>query len=299
MTFLSILIALLFERTLENSRPQRRHRWFDRYCSRLSSGGGFLRGLMGQPWGIAIALLPLLLAIGWLQALFNEFGGLFALVFGSAVLLYSLGPGDLGEEVGAYLAARDAGDDQQAASSAQQLCLSEIPDAEPRRSFAVARAVVVLANRRLLAPIFWFVLFGAVGAAAYRMLQLIGERLHAEDGPQEMQQHSDRARQIADWAPARLTAFSYAVAGNFDAVAHAWRTFEHIPLDGPLSEADHLLAHTGLAALDTFPDDADELDDSSELDLAPVVEDALALVWRSLTIWVVVIGAGSLVAALA
>lgn len=303
MTFFSILIALFFERVLDTYRPQRRHAWFDSYCDRLT-GGSFMRGLMRQPWGIAVALLPLLLVVGWLQALFNELGGLFSLVFGSAVLLYAMGPRDLGDDVEAFLAARDAGDDERASSLAQQLCLSEIPDTEPRRSFAVARAVVVLASRRLIAPIFWFVLFGAVGAAAYRAVQLLAARLLAADCPEGMQPYSDRARHLLDWAPARLTAFGYAIAGNFDAVAHAWRTFDYVPSEGALHEADHLLAQTGLAALDTFPDDADELTDNAELtsdnlSMAPVVEDALALVWRSLTLWVAVIGAGSLVAALA
>ena len=74
--------------------------------------------------------------------------------------------------------------------------------------------------------------------------------------------------------------------------------------DGPLDEADNLLAQTGLGALDTFPDDADELAGDagavadSEL-IPPVVEDALALVWRSLAMWVALIGGVSLVAALA
>ena len=163
---------------------------------------------------------------------------------------------------------------------------------------------VVLANRQLVAPIFWFVLFGAVGAATYRFIQLLAERLQAGDCPGEMKRYSDELRHIADWAPARLTAFGYAIAGNFDAVAHAWRSFDYAADEGPLNEAEQLLAGTGLAALDTFPDDADELIGGTELSLGwtavpPVVEDALALVWRSLALWVTAIGAGSLVAALA
>ena len=84
----------------------------------------------------------------------------------------------------------------------------------------------------------------------------------------------------------------------------AWRSFDYLADDGPLTEAEHLLARTGLAALDTFPEDADEIEDMDPMAIdaalvAPVVEDALALVWRSLAMWVTVIAGGSLVAALA
>ena len=303
MTFLTVLIALFVERVLQQHRPKRQHRWFDSYCRRLA-GISFAQWLMARPWGAIFALLPPLLLIAWLQAFFNELGDLFALVFGVAVLLYSLGPRDLGDEVEAFVTARDAGEDERASAVAQTFCLSEVPEREPRRSFAVARAVVVLASQRLIAPIFWFVAFGPTGAAAYRAIQLLAERLQREECPESMKRYSDEMRHIADWAPARITAVGYAIAGNFDAVAHAWRTFDYTPSGGPLNEAEHLLAHTGLAALDTFPDDMDELTSGSgdvidESLMPPVVEDALALVWRSLAMWVTVIAGGSLMAALA
>ena len=303
MTFLTVLLALFIERVLQQHRPQREHRWFDAYCGRLVAVS-FTQWLMARPWGALLALLPPLAVVAWLQSLFNELGGLFGLAFGVVILLYSLGPRDLGDEAEAFISARDAGQNESADAIAQGLCISEMPGEEPRRSFAVARAVVVLAAWRLIGPIFWFVAFGAAGAAAYRLIHLLAEYTHNQQCPQEMRRYSDEIRHVADWAPARITAAGYAIAGNFDAVAHAWRTFDYLPTGGPLSEAEHLLAQTGLAALDTFPDDADELAGDGELmfgaDLMPpVVEDALALVWRSLAMWVTVIAGGSLIAALA
>lgn len=299
MTFMIVLLALFVERVLQQHRPRRQHHWFDGYCRYLTKASP-IQSLMARPWGAAIALLPPLLLVAWLQTFFTDLGSPFALIFGVAVLLYSLGPQDLGDQAEAFMAARD--DDQQEAADriAETLCLGEAPDTEPRRSFAVARAVIVLAARRLTGPIFWFVVFGPVGAAAYRAIHLLAERLQGEDCPKGMKRYSDEMRHIADWAPARITAAGYAIAGNFDAVAHAWRTFDYVPGAGPLTEAEHLLANTGLAALDTFPEDNAELDEVSDPNLIPpVVEDALALVWRSLAVWVTVIAGGSLVAALA
>jgi membrane protein required for beta-lactamase induction len=303
MTFLSILLALLIERFSEAFRPQRTHGWFSGYCDRLSAMS-WTRGLLQHPWGSVAALLPLLALVLWLQNLAAAFGGLVEMAFGALVLLYAIGPRDLGDEARNFIDARDSGDEDGASRIAQGLCLSEIDTTEPRRSFAVARAVVILANRRLIGPIFWFVVFGPVGAAGYRAVHLLAERLQREDCPHATQRYSDEVRHVVEWAPSRLTALGYAIAGNFDAVAHAWRNFSYQRGSGPLDEADQLLAHTGLAALDTFPADADELGDdlastADSLSVPPVVEDAMSLVWRSLAAWIAVIGVGSLIAALA
>ena len=304
MTFLSVLIALLIERVFSAQRPQRRHGWFSAYCSGMS-GIGFVQWLMTRPWGVVLAILPPLLLILWLQLLAASLGSLVALLFGTLVLIYSLGPGELGEEAEGFIEARDRGDNDHAQAIAQGFCLSAVPNSEPRRSFAVARAVVVLAARRLIGPIFWFLLFGPVGAAAYRAVHLMAEHLQTRECPNEMKRYSDELRHVADWAPARIAAAGYAVAGNFDAVAHSWRTFDYVASNGPLTEAEHLLAQTGLAALDTFPHDADDLESDEHGDILystlipPVVEDALALVWRTLTLWVGIIGGGTLIAWLA
>jgi membrane protein required for beta-lactamase induction len=138
------LLALFIERVLQQHRPQRPHRWFDRYCTSLSHIA-FAQWLMASRWGAIMVLLPPLLLIAWLQVFFAQLGSLFTLVFGVAVLPYSLGPRELGEQAQDFIAARDAGEHERANAAAQAFCLSEVPGTEPRRSFTVARAVVVLA----------------------------------------------------------------------------------------------------------------------------------------------------------
>jgi AmpE protein len=299
MTFVCMLLALLVDRVLTDFRPQRRHRWFASYCDRLA-GTPWLRWSLDRPWGVLLLLLPPLLAIAWLQSLAAAIGAPVYLAFATLVLVYSLGPRELGEDVEAFTAARDRGDEPAAAAFAHWLSPGAVPTDEPRRSIAVARGVVFMANRRLLAPLLWFLLLGPVGAAAYRLVQLLAEYLAAGDCPAGMRQAIDRLCQAADWLPARVTAAGYAITGNFDAVAHAWRSFRHDPDAWPATEAEQFLARTGFAALDGFADD-DGLDDAA-LDLSPVaamphlVEDALALAWRTLTVWVVLVGGGTLVA---
>lgn len=302
MTLFTILFALFVERVLQLRSPLRSHVWFDTYL-RAILGFAATRPLLGQPWGAALALLPPLLGVAWLQSATSDLGALFQWAFGALVLLYSLGPGDIGDDAESFIDARDAGQDERATAIAQSFCLSEVPDDEPRRSLAVARAVVVLACPRLVGPIFWFVVFGAVGAAGYRMIVLLAGRARQDAQAPVSPRGSETLRRLADWAPARVTAAGYAIGGNFDAVAHAWRTFDQDTAGGPLTAAEQLLATTGLAALDTFPQDAEEINGATValggLAIPPVVEDALALVWRSLVLWVTVIAGGSLVAAIA
>lgn len=260
---------------------------------------------MSAPWGVVLVLLLPLALIAWLQHITDAMGGLFAFAYGTFILLLSLGPRDLGEDTDAFIDARDSGDDAGANDIAEVLCGSDAPSVEPSRSFMVARSVVVLAAKRLIGPIFWFVVLGPVGAAAYRATHLMNERAgRLSDCPTSIKRQSTELRNLVDWIPARLTAAGYAIAGNFDAVAHAWRTFDFMPAKQDDSEADQLLGDTGLAALDTFDQELFEADANGAMSLdasliPPIVEDAAALVWRTLAMWVTVIAGGSLVAAFA
>lgn len=301
MTFLTVLITFGYQLLAADSRSPHRFGWIDAYCRRLGAIGP-MRRILSHGWGAALVIAPVLLVTVWLQWLATDLAWLIALGFGVFVLLISIGPRDLGADAESFIAARDAGDDAKATALAQTLCLVTAPDSEPRRSYAVARAVVVLANRRLVGPVFWFVVLGPVGALGYRLIHVLDERVHAGDCPGVRRESSARLRQIADWLPARVTAAGYAIAGSFDAVAQTWRDLAQLPAEDAAG-SDALLASVGLAALDTFPDDAEDLAGEAGVPadsglIPPVVEDAMALVWRSLVVWMAMIGGGSLIAAI-
>ncbi len=205
MTFLTVLLALFVERVSQHHRPARRYRWFDGYCRRLAAVS-FFQWLMARPWGALLALLPM-----------SDPDRLAAAVHartGQPVRARLRCVHPIVQPRAARPRARCRGLHVRRATPAnsklrpsrRNSCVSaRSPVDEPRRSFAVARAVVVLATRRLIGPIFWFVVFGPVGAAAYRMIHLLAERLQTEQCPQEMQKCSDEMRHVADWAPARTT----------------------------------------------------------------------------------------------
>lgn len=280
MAFLAILLVLFVDRALWDGTPHRQHAWYDRYLDRVNNSGW----LDDRPWGGPALVLPPLLLLGWLQvSVLPALGGLFEFALAAGVLLLSIGPRDLGRDTDAYLDARAAGDQATTMELAEQMASDSPPGEDPDRM--VTQGIFTGACHRLVGPIFWFVLFGATGAAAYRLARLLSERLQSGPDPlSPLARSASALSHVLAWAPARITAAGYAVAGNFDAVAGAWKTCSGIEGEAECPNDDALLMATGEAALDQ----------GSEHTGITLIEDALALVWRNITLWVVFIGAVTL-----
>ena len=82
------------------------------------------------------------------------------------------------------------------------------------------------AHRYVLGPIFWFVVMGPVGPVVYRAADLLAERWGKQMEPEKriFALFAERAFFWIDWLPARVTAASFAIAGNFEDAAYCWRT---------------------------------------------------------------------------
>lgn len=280
MTLAIILIVLLIDRLLWQGDPLRAHQWYDRYTDRLlasATGQWLARKDQGALW----MLLPPLLVIVVLQWLAGEKSGF---VIGAVVLLFSLGPRDLGRDANAYLSGRERGGDSHGDQAAAALAGSEPPADEPERSLAVARGLLEQSLPRLFAPLLWFVLLGPLGAALYRLAALTAERAGSRTGaPENLTASAYRLLALLEWLPARASLAAFAAAGNFDGALRGWREYP----DRDWRDTRGRLTAAGQAALDSWPDD-EEIDAGEQ---APVVEDALALVWRSLVVWLVALAA--------
>lgn len=288
MNFLVILLALFIERVLWDGHKYRQFGWFDNYLARFN-GATAQAWVVNKPWGSAVIVALPLLLVGWLQtSLLPSFGDFFSVLFGLAVLLISLGPKELGQDVDRYLSARQTDNPHQIASATEAFAehgeagITDNPDKQ------VASGILVAACQRLIGPLFWFVIFGAVGALAYRLTQLMAEKSQANPQLLTLQAPSQKIAMLIDWLPARLTASGYAIAGNFDAVAAAWKTHQQTERETAFSDNQALLRETGLAALEYGTQAQPEV----------LVNDALALVWRNLTLWVLLLGVISLFTAL-
>ena len=302
MLFLSVLIAVLVERLVSGGRPRRRHRWFARYLD-VAAAWPLADRLAESSVGQALLLLPPLLLLALLAQLAGAAGGPVELAFATVVLVYSLGPRTLHGDVETYAAAQDAGDDRAADEAAAALCGEAPPRDEPARSIAIARGVLGEAGARLFGPLFWFVLLGPVGAAAYRLVHLqaahAGDDEAAADAETDAdappQPHADELCRLADWLPARVGLATYAAAGNFDAVRRTWQASAD---DGDAPSAGELLGDGGLAALGLQHTPTAQAMPTTGGDAASgwYVDEAIGLVVRAVVVWLAVLGVASLVA---
>lgn len=298
MNLLALLIGLVIERLATQLFHLRRLRWLERLIDKgLAQTERFSRWPPLIPvLGLAIVLvLPVVAVTLYLgDALF----GFPYLVLCVIVLFFSLGPNDIGEDIDRYCKALEAGDEVEIRQAAKSLVEGGVPEDEYERCKSVETAVVVQANNRLFAVIFWFVLLGPLGplgAWGYRVTDLIRRRavFNAARNDDSHAMPRDTAVQVHGWLawiPARLTALGYATAGHFDAALSAWRSMESRP-DATSSEAsERLLAEVGIGALD--------LDEQTERSMTERgiygARAANRLVFRLLMIWAFIIAAMTL-----
>jgi AmpE protein len=240
-------------------------------------------------------VLPVFAVIWFLG---DTLAGFTYLLLAIVVLFFSLGPRDVGEEVGEYCDALGSEDEEKVHNAAKAILEDDVPDDPFERTRCVEAAVCVQANNRLFGVIFWFVVLGPLAAWAYRATDLIRRRavFNATRGD-GTDANADRMREAAEtlhgwvaWIPARLTAIGYAAAGHMDDAIAAFRA----PMedkDLTTSErSEHLLARVGLAAL-ALQDRPDESPGERAIRGAQA---ASHLVFKLLLIWAVIISAMTL-----
>lgn len=119
-------------------------------------------------------------------------------------------------------------------------------------SSEVARLAIeqglVAAHRNVFGVIFWFIVLpGPSGALLYRLARFLGEewgeRTDAEFG--QFGRFARRAFEVIDWLPARMTAASFSVVGDFEDAVFCWRTQSMLWAD----RASGILIAAGAGAL--------------------------------------------------
>ncbi|MEN1957147.1 hypothetical protein [Luteimonas changyuni] len=250
-------------------------------------------------WGLLLALVPVVLAVGFLQWLLHGVAfGLPSLVFGVAVVFYAWGPRDLDVDVAAVVDADDSAERREALARLRPPAAAGAADAGDE----VGR-VFIAALRRWFGVLFWFVLLGAVGALLYRLVAIAAEDEPALYLPAGTVEGARRLLVLLDWPVAQLMALSLALVGNFDVVVSAWKAAGGTGL----AEGVDVLAAAGRASVRRELDDAVREVGSVEAGVEPgdagvpplavpmataleapldqAMRDAMSLVWRVLLAW--------------
>ncbi|MEZ5463457.1 beta-lactamase induction protein [Dokdonella sp.] len=212
-TLIAIVLVLVSMHALPDLARFRRFAW--------------LRGWMGEDQGgsARTLLVPLLIlvVISLIQAaLHRHWFGLLELAFMVVVLYMSWGPRDLDMDIDAVLKAPDRA---QRSDAAQMLArgVSEKPVSLSASSLVEASFAAALS--RQFGVLFWFALLGPLGAAGYRLVQLMARSPSFREVVGERREVFERTALILDWAPAHLIAWTLALVSDFDATVRAWREY--------------------------------------------------------------------------
>lgn len=290
MKFIALLLGLIIERLFTNVFHLGELRLLDRY---FDAGLACVSKLGGWP-GVAVALLVVLIPVApvaFVAVVFTDIlWGAIYILFAVVVLLFCLGPRDLGTEVDDFVEATRDGDVERARHVARELLETDPPATSGRRALAIEEAVFVQSTNRSFGVILWFVFLGPAGAWLFRVSDLMRRRalfeagrLQAAGQPRPAYVDSTlRLHGILVWLPARMTAITFALAGSFEPAVADWRDYYRDCSEHFFEVNDEVVARAGLGALGNR-------DAEDPLQVANGAEAAMSLVNRSLIIWIVAV----------
>lgn len=297
MSFLSILFTLLIEQARPLTPRNAIHRWYLRYVNSL--GSHFNAGEQDQgmvAWMLAV--LPWVLVSVAIYYFLLDISIGAAFLWNVAVLYITMGFRQFSHTFTEIVAALRAGDVDRArelltefrGESAAEYTGTEV-------SKVTIEEGLINSHRHVFGVIFWFLILpGPSGAVLYRLAGMLeqkwGTRSTEEYG--EFGRFARRIFHYLDWIPVRLTAMSFAIAGDFEDAVYCWRsqaTTWMNPEQGVVlaSGAGALgvrlgetLHHHGTVSFRPelgLGDDAD----------VNTMTSAVGLVWRSLVIWMFIL----------
>ena len=324
MSFFAVLFALLIEQIKPLPRINPVH---DAMTSWMRwTGRNFDAGHDRHAWVVwsVTALAPALAAWGVYLAVV-QIGLPLALAWNVAVLYVTLGFRQFSHHFTDIREALERGDEDQARrllTEWRHLDASELPRTELVRH--VIEHSLLAAHRHVFGVFFWFVVlsalgFGPAGAVLYRMAEFASRywgykhRTLGEPTNERLMSLSQRLFSLLDHMPARLTAFGFAVVGNFEEAVNCWRRdaalWKHANEGIILAAAAGAVGVRmgGSAAPGVTPDRSKTFDrgvagdeveaEGSTTGVPPVLghlSSIVGLVWRSVILWMLLLALLSL-----
>ena len=305
MTFLAILLALLLEqaRPLGQANPVYDGiRSWSEWVRRTVDAGQPLHGWLA--WGL-VAVVPAALALLVWWGL-SRVSDVLAFLWLVAMLYLTLGFRQFSHHFTSIREALESGDELRARAELaawQEVAVDQLPRHEVLRH--VIEHSVVAAHRHVFGVLACFVVFAALGlgpagAVLYRMAEHVARRWRSPvgSGHAASAQAARTAWQWLDVVPVRVTALGFAVVGNFEEALANWRQDARLftdPNDGVLlaATAGALNVRLGGQPLGATGPSALPGTDGRLPQLAHLGS-VVGLVWRSVVLWMTLLGLGVL-----
>lgn len=291
MTFLSLVTALLVEQ-LRPLRPGNSvHALYVRYAARLEAqfnGGRKEHGIAA--WMLAV--VPLVAAAAGVHLLLESISTLLAWAWNVAVLYCTVGFRQFSHPYTQILQALQDGRVEAARSCLEAWRGEPMPVSSSNEISRVAIEKGLLsAHRHAFGPIAGFIVLGPAGAVLYRTAAMLSDRWGGRADPEfgEFGRFAERFFFWLDWLPARATAASFAIVGNFEDAVYCWLT-----QGGSWTmHSQGIILSSGAGAIgvrlggDTPPQSVvmgAELGTGEEADV-DYMRSAVGLIWRALVLW--------------
>ncbi len=305
MKFLSLLAALVLEQVWPLRQGNPVHLGFNRYARILESqfnGGERRHGMIA--W--LLAVLPVVAAVVVAYHALNRVSPLAAWLCNVAVLYFTMGFRQFSHYFTEIQQALRIGE---LAPAREWLGRWRGESASEFSTSEIARVTIeqglLACHRHVFGTLFWFVTLGPAGAVLYFASALLADNWGTRTDPEsgEFGRFASRAFFWLDWAPARLTAASFAVVGDFEDAVYCWRT----QAAAWATQSHGIILAAGGGALGVRLGDAlhqhgglqhrPEMGIGDEAD-ADHMQHAVGLIWRGLVLWMFLIFLVSLAHAL-
>ncbi len=291
MAFFSVLTAVALEhlRPLRQPLPHYRHySRFTQFLERRFNAGEYSHGAIA--W--ALAMLPLLAVVWGVFAVLDDISPVLGWIWNVAVLYFTLGFkyfSDSAEQIARQLRAGEI--------DAAREKLATWRGGDTRR-FSVddltrvtIEQVMAASHRQMFGVLFWFVLLaslGPVGAVLFRAASILSRRWAVSRG--RFGAFAQRAFHVVNWLPSRLTALTYAIAGNFEDATYCWRTQADAwpePEEGVVIAAGAGAMGVKLGQSVTVGDETVWRPDlgTGQAPDHDCIDSAVSMIWRGLVIW--------------
>ena len=273
MNLIIVLIALAMIIFWPEGSKFKTFHWLEKYFQKINS-------LLPKQWmgkaeiKYVALLIPLLIVTGLIFLVFNSFSLTLPLfLFSGAMLWYSFNTFPLERDYEEYLNNLESRDE----SFIQEIIKKFLPENSSQTlvqsTHQMTSNMFIKANENIFSVIFWFFVFGPVGAFFYRLV-LETQKLNESD----ISSISKKIQCVLDFIPARLLSLSFSLMGHFIAVMGCLKNY----LKFNLCQNETLLKESGLAAIGV------EVNENTPISMEEHQE-AIYLIHRALITWLVVI----------
>ncbi|NKB46861.1 MAG: regulatory signaling modulator protein AmpE [Legionellales bacterium] len=244
MKLIITLISLMLERYIDIDKLLQRFNWWPCYLAVMRK---FIKSeSLWRGWlGVALVLLPPVIAIFvavWIiQGLLHGVG---ELILGVIVLVYCMGPTSILHQMKQWELAEDREQREQLFHTITGETWTD--DAGAQVDETLAKCVFKQTYQGIFGIIFWFIVFGPVGAVLYRSAQQLSlAAANKGSDNNEMSAQANLLLELLDWIPVRLTTLIFSLVGDFNTSFSIWWQKARMGLGA----ADDVVYEVSLAAL--------------------------------------------------